>query len=408
MKKILLFCFALFRCADSRAQSIRMPAEWEHQEKVILSLQGHSRRDTISYQIIEALQPHVRISLYISDHSMRTETCRRLSKYKVDTAAINFLVDPYADFWTRDHFSFVKDSGKIKVVCFNWTYYGRYPDLIPRPISLTEQRFGQFDERLANDLRLQVIKSEFVFEGGGIETNGSGTFLIIREMALQRNPGKSITEIEMELKRTLGARKIIWLKNGLAEDKVYKDGGLYKNYFGGGANMHVDELARFVNDTTVVLPYIGKNEKDKSPVDSINYDMLEANYQILKNATTADGKQLTVVRIPMPEAELLKTVLRVDSSRYKSVRQYRLNIGDSIFLVPAASYCNYFVSNQVVLVQQYWKPGMPESQRRKDEESLEIFKKVFPGRKLVTIYPISINKDGGGIHCMTHEQPSGQ
>lgn len=125
----------------------------------------------------------------------------------------------------------------------------------------------------------------------GIESNGNGTFMIIKEMAIQRNPGKTIREIENELYRTLGAKKIVWLKEGLIEDITFKNyGPFYKNYFGGGANRHIDELCRFVNDSTVILPYISEEERHNSPVDSINYYMIEENMLILQNAETADGK----------------------------------------------------------------------------------------------------------------------
>jgi agmatine deiminase len=127
---------------------------------------------------------------------------------------------------------------------------------------------------------------------------------MIRDMALQRNPDKSIAEIENELKRTLGARKIIWLEKGLIEDKQFPNGApFFENYYGGGANMHIDELARFVNETTVVLPYIARDDSEKSPVDRLNYPMLEANFKILQKAKTADGKKLKIVRIPMPQIE---------------------------------------------------------------------------------------------------------
>lgn len=404
-----LFLISIFweysSCAS--AQSIRLPAEWEPQERVWLSLFGALRRDTVTCRVIEALQPHVDVTLHIWHDSVRQKTNKMLSGYNIDTSKITLQVDPDASFWTRDPLFFVKQSGQIKVICFNWTEYGLYPDLLPGPAPAENKKNGEYDERIASLLNIPVIKSDYVFEGGGIETNGNGTFLIIKEMALQRNPTKTLRQIEDELKRTLGAKKIIWIKDGLAEDKQYKElGPFYKNYFGGGANMHIDELCRFVNETTVVLPYISEEDKNKSPVDSLNYNMLEANADILNNATTSDGKKITVVRVPMPEIELLKFTLTVDSSSYKRLKLHGFNIGDTIFRLPAASYCNYFVSNNVVLVQKYWKPGMPGSQRNKDEESRKIFEKLFPGRKVISIFTHSVNRGGGGIHCMTHEQPA--
>ena len=49
---------------------------------------------------------------------------------------------------------------------------------------------------------------------------------------------------------------------------------------------------------------------------------------------------------------------------------------------------------------------MSESQKQKDQVVKELFEKLFPGRKIIQIYALSINRGGGGIHCMTHEQPA--
>lgn len=181
------------------------------------------RRDSVTSRVIEALQPSVNISIAVWDDSAMATTKKLMSVYKIDTNKLRIFVDPYADYWLRDHAVIVKDGGQLKVVAFNWTSYGQYPDLTtdinPEEMKLS----GEFDERLAAMLKIPLIKSDFVFEGGGLETNGSGTFMIIKEMALQRNPGKTIKAIENELARTLGAKKIIWLKDGLAEDKQYKN-----------------------------------------------------------------------------------------------------------------------------------------------------------------------------------------
>jgi agmatine deiminase len=404
---IALWLALLITCiGESPAQQVRMPAEWEPQERVFLSWFGAIRRDTVTCRIIEALQPHVSITLHIWDDSIRHIVNKRLSGYAIDTSAIHMQVDPDAMFWTRDPVVFVKADDQPTVVCYAWTEFGVYPDLLPGPLPAYAKVTGEYDERLAALLQLPVIQSDFVFEGGGIESNGNGTILMIRDMALQRNPTKTIAQIEAELKRTIGAKKVIWLQTGLVEDKQYKDRGpFFKNYFGGGANMHIDELCRFVNETTVVIPYIREEEKNHNPIDSMNYDMLEANYKLLQQATTWDGKPLTVVRLPMPEIMPLIFTMQVDSNNYSQMQLHGFDVGDTIYRVPAASYCNFFISNEVVLTQKYWKPGMSESQRQKDEESRKILESLFPGRKVVPVFTHSINRGGGGIHCMTHELP---
>lgn len=404
---IYLFILILLLPLLSSSQDIRIPAEWERQDKVWLSWFGQERRDSISCRVIEALQSHVQLAMNVASESKKTAAIKYMSNYRIDVSKVEFLIDSYADFFIRDYVFFTKGKDeKLKVVCFDYSAYGLYPDYYKMPIPEGEKKYGRWDERLALSMNAPAINSSFVFEGGGIEANGKGTLMIIKQMALQRNPTKTLVEIEEELKRTLGARKIIWLENGLIEDRHFpKFAPFYKNYIGGGANMHIDELCRFVDESTVLLPYISKSDRLKSPVDSLNYPMLEANYKILKKARTADGKKLRIIRIPMPEAEQLKYAVPVEQSDLRQFKDFGFKIGDTINRIIAASYCNYFISNNVLLIQKYWQPGMSDSQRQKDEEALHLFAKLFPGRQIIQIYGRTVNRGGGGLHCMTHEVP---
>jgi len=391
----------------SKSQSIRLAAEWEKQERVHLAWFGNEKRDTVLCRVIQALQPDMPITLNIPEDTISVKVKKNLLTYGIDTTLINFNYDPFVDFWTRDPIFFVFKGTKLIIVCFNYSMYGVYPDILDEQIPDAIKKIGEYDERLARKLKLPIIKSDFVFEGGGIETNGDGTFLSIKEMALQRNSTKTITEIEAELSRTLGAKKIIWLKEGFIEDKTFKNyAPFYKNYFGGGANMHIDELCRFVDKRSVILPIIDKKDIHKSPVDSINYYMLEENYHILQRAVTNEGKKIIIHRIPMPEVEQLKYTYIIDNKSVSEFKPFGFSTGDTIYRVPAASYMNYFVSNKVVLIAKYWKPGMTESQKQKDEDARKLFSKLFPDKKIVQIYTLSINRGGGGLHCMTHEQPA--
>jgi agmatine deiminase len=407
MKIFHLLCTFILISLSINGQSIRLPAEWEKQDRVHLAWFGNDRRDTVLCRVVKALQPEMLITLNIADNSLASGIKTKLLNYEIDTSTINFVVDSNVDFWTRDPLFFILDNNQLKIVDFNFSMYGVYPGIFDMPIPDDIKKIGEYDTRLAAQLDIPTIRSDFIFEAGGIETNGKGTFLIIKEMALQRNPTKSIEEIEGELKRVLGAKKIIWLKDGLIEDRIIKDfGPFHKNYFGGGANMHIDELCRFVDEHTVILPFIDEKEILKSPVDSINFYMLEENFRILKNATTAEGKKFVIHRIPMPEIEQLKYTYVIDSGSVNEFKEFGFKAGDTIYRVPASSYVNYFVSNKTVLIPKYWKEGMPESQKRKDQVAKELLEKLFPERKVVQIYALSINRGGGGIHCMTYEQPA--
>lgn len=404
---LILIVFPFLLAVHSFGQGLRLPAEWEPHERVWVTWFGQEGRDSVSCDIIKALLSNVRLTVNVESERMKESSIKYMTDHGIDASKLEFVIDPFVDFFVRDYAMFVKDTkGALQIVDFVYSSYGRFPQLTGKPIDDTEKKFGVWEETLSRQLKLPIIKSDYYFEGGGIESNGRGTFLVIKDMATQRNPGRSIAEIETELKRTLGARKIIWLEKGLAEDKLFPNGApFFENYYGGGANMHVDELARFVNETTVVLPYISKDESEKSPVDRLNYPMLAANLSILQKATTADGKKLKIVRIPMPEIEQLKFTITVDDTNLRTYSRNGFKKGDTVYRIPAASYANFFVSNKVVLIPKYWKDGMPKSQKLKDEETRKTFARLFPDRQVIQIFALGINRGGGGIHCATNQLP---
>src|SRR6185503_3801518 len=122
-----------------------------------------------------------------------------------------------------------------------------------------------------------------VLEGGAIDVNGSGTLLATEECLLDdkvqvRNPGLSREALENVLGAYLGVRKVLWLGRGIAGDDTHG---------------HVDDLARFVDETTVVIA-------QQSDPDDVNYEPLRENRARLESMTTADGRPLRVLSLPMP------------------------------------------------------------------------------------------------------------
>ena len=137
---------------------------------------------------------------------------------------------------------------------------------------------------------------------------------------------------------------------------------------------------------------------------------MEENYRVLKNAVDQDGKPFKIIRIPMPET-LYFEVTPQDEAYYGLVSFPRFSdgtafpVGKPVQVVPAQSYCNFLISNGVVLAQKYWHEGLPEKVKERDAEALKVLKKAFPNRKVVTINTLGINFGGGGIHCSTQQEP---
>jgi agmatine deiminase len=166
-----------------------------------------------------------------------------------------------------------------------------------------------------------------------------------------RNPNLNKQQIESRLKDCLGVNNIIWLKQGIVGDQT--DG-------------HIDEVARFVNENTIVFSY----EEDKTDP---NFKILNDNLQILQNATDQDGKPFNLVKLPMPR-------MNYDNGKRAPV-----------------SYANFYMANELVLVPQF--------QHKNDEIALNILQTLFPGRKIIGIDCEDIIYGGGAVHCITQQQP---
>jgi agmatine deiminase len=190
-------------------------------------------------------------------------------------------------------------------------------------------------------------------EGGSIDVNGKGTLLTTEQCLLNknRNPHLNKQKIEQYLKDYLGVRHFIWLKRGILGDDT--DG-------------HIDDLARFVNPTTIVAAF------EDNP-DDADYEALKENYDLLCQSVDQDGNRLSIIKLPMPKVE--------------SDEGYRL----------PASYTNFYIGNTKVLVPVFDHPN--------DEKALAILQELFPTRKVVGICCRDLVYGFGTLHCISQQQP---
>jgi agmatine deiminase len=296
----------------------------------------------------------------------------------------------------------------MKISDFNWNAYGYeyvYKDF---HLEKFDSLYGEIEKREAERLGFEVISSEVVNEGGAMELNGNGVMMAIKETALQRNPGKSIDEIEKEYLQLTGSKKVIWLNRSPISERLF-DGPTIDKWFTGGANGHIDEVARFVSSNTILLAQIDENDRYQNPISNIDYEILEENYKILKQATDLDGKPFQIIRLPSPNLNLpeyyTEIVVNDEMRKVSGLNLSSFNNGEIIRITKAVSYLNFFISNKVVLIPKYWEEGMPESEKQKDKEVKNLFVKLFPDKDIIQINPIAINRGGGGIHCVSQQQP---
>jgi agmatine deiminase len=265
----------------------------------------------------------------------------------VNMAKIMFHQFDYADVWFRDYGPTFIVNSRCELAMVNWIFNswgGKYDEL------LKDQQIPQV---INQQMQLTCFKPGIVLEGGSIDVNGKGTLLTTEQCLLNenRNPTLCKTEIEKHLKTNLGVTHIIWLKNGICGDDT--DG-------------HLDDLARFVNPTTIVCAF----EDDEADE---NYEALKENYEVLLGSVDQDGNKLNIVKLPMPHAEGAEGRL-------------------------PASYTNFYIGNSVVLV--------PIFGHKNDAKALQILQKLFTDRKVVGVNCTDLVHGFGTIHCISQQQPS--
>jgi agmatine deiminase len=265
-------------------------------------------------------------------------------------SAVQLIVQPIDDLWMRDTGPvFVKGANReLGAVDFNFNGWGEKQDF--RRDAAVAGFVGQRSS--ANMLRTQ-----WVLEGGGMEVDGEGTAIITESCVLNpnRNPGASKADCEAELKRLLGVKKIIWLP-GIA-GKDITDG-------------HTDFYARFTSPGVVVAGY------DDDP-SSGEHAVTRRHLEILRRATDAKGRKLKVVVLQGPGS------IR---GKYEN-KEF------------AAGYINFYVCNGAVIAPEF-------GDAKADRNCHDILKDLFPGRDVIQLNIDAIAAGGGGIHCTTQQQPS--
>lgn len=388
------------------------PAEWEPHDAVWISFFG-GPTDGISYDMVASVARDTPVKVVVpkvdfygnSAGSLNYVVRARFREMGINQANIEIITSDSL-VQTRDTGPiFLKNTnGELRIVDFLWNNYGEsgafgkpYRDSYP------------FDSLMAVQKGIPFIKSTIALEGGAIEVNGDGVLLQVEAVTLQRNPGMSKAMIEAELKRVLGQQRVIWLKEGLAEDPLGPT-LITDNYMGSGVGGHVDAFSRFVDPHTILLAFPDSAEAAADPVKKITLDRMKVNYDILRNEKDQHGHSFTIIKVPVPDIPYSSFVVdttQIPTSLYSFVKNNpSIEQGDTLNWVPVASYLNFFITNNVVLLPQYWRPGMPDSVKEEDEIIRGIMARFFPDREIVPIDPLILNDAGGGIHCWTQQQPA--
>lgn len=337
-----------------------MPAEWHPHSAT--QMHWPSNRETwpgqrlqrvekVYLDIIEVLHEYEPIHLFVEDDRIRKRVIKLFNERRIDLQHVTFHLQPINDVWARDCgpiFIRHKQTGEYAITDWDYNAWGeKYPPFDD------DNRLPKY---VASKYNIKRFEPNMVLEGGSIDVNGEGVLLTTESVLLNRNrnPEMSKPEIEQRLKDYLGIEKIIWLKEGLAGDDT--DG-------------HVDDVARFLNESTI-LAMSTDNHAD------VNNDALNKNLEILSDATDLYGNGFSIETLPMPKTKIEGTT--VDGSEY----------------VPA-SYANFYIANGVVLVPVY--------DEQFDQKALQLFERYFPDRDIIGIPCSDLVWGQGAIHCITQQ-----
>ena len=397
---------------DEDARSV---AEYEPMEAIWLlwpnmnHKQGY-QNSSVTLQLIQTIAPFANIKLLVPNDSVFMYVRHQLPDSLTNTKRLEVLTLPYQEFWARDMgplFTKRVDGG-LQVADFNfnaWSY-GETTDA-------NVEKDEKLDEKIAEKLNMPYRSSTMIHEGGDHEINSKGTLICVESVEMMRNPTMSKLEMEAEFKQILGAKKVIWLKKGVFEDDNTQNGTLV-DQFGKAyytlltTNGHIDEFCRWVNDSTVLLAQVPRSDL-KNPIEKENKRRMDENYNILRQATDQDGKKINILRMPTPK--LMYSTMKPGDVVYDIISDMdfrdktKFPKEKTVNVIAAASYLNFLIVNDLVVAQKYWKPGLSLEIQQRDALALGILQKSFPNKKIVMIDAFSVNLGGGGVHCITMNQP---
>lgn len=333
----------------------RMPPEWHAHAATWLAWpkdpltwpERVPQAEAIFLQMIEALAPHEIVNLLVDDEATES-TVRQCCNFPA-SANVRFHRIETVDSWIRDYGPnfLLNDKGEL---AFNdWTFNAwgdKYEEL---------KKDDAIPQRLQSIIDAPRFAPGIVLEGGSIEVNGAGVVMTTEQCLLNpnRNPQLDRTEIEEHLKAYLGVEQVLWLGLGIAGDDT--DG-------------HIDDIARFISNDTIVCVM------EDDPADE-NYRLLQDNYERLSLARDARGKAFNIIPLPMPG----------------------LIGGRGEDRLPA-SYANFYIANNVVLLPVYGHAN--------DERATAILQRLFTQRKVIPINCEPLIWGMGAIHCVTQQQPA--
>ncbi|MDK2125613.1 agmatine deiminase family protein [Parachitinimonas caeni] len=332
-----------------------MPAEWTAHERCWLAFPCREELWGGEAELTRARVAYAKVAQAINEFEAVCMVARPEDATLARSLCgsnIEVMELPIDDSWMRDQGPTFVTNAKGEVAGVDWIFNcwgGLFPDF---------ENDAAVAGRMLDAIGASRFEAPLVLEGGAFHVDGRGSLLTTAQCLLHpnRNPRLSREQIEQMLCSYLGVRNIIWLGNGLFDD--HTDG-------------HVDDIACFVNETTILA------QRCDDPFRP-NYAAWQDNQRRLAAARDVEGKPYQVVTLPEPAPRHLADA----KNHYVSL-----------------SYVNFYPANGGIVMPVFGDPS--------DDEAVGVIRELFPQRKVITLPVAEIFGGGGGIHCITQQQPAG-
>ncbi len=331
-------------------QGYHMPAEWAPHSRCWMAWpcrealwgEGLEAARDATAEVAKAIAAFEPVTMVAKPDSL-AEVSLRFS------SGVSCLPMALDDSWMRDTGPSFLVDGRGGLAGISWRFNGWGERYLPY------DNDAALAAAVLDHLGVERIDAPLILEGGAIHVDGEGTLITTGEGLLNANRNANLwrEEIERLLAGHLGVFKVIWLGQGLVDDET--DG-------------HVDNLACFVRPGVVLA-------QTASDPEDANHERLADNLERLRHTTDAKGRQLEVIEIEQPKARL------GDDGR-------RLGL----------SYVNFYLANGGVVMPSFEDPA--------DQPAFETVSRCFPDRRVVQVPARDIVQGGGGIHCITQQQPA--
>ena len=347
---------SIFALMSTTTNQSYFPAEWHPQSAIHLVWPSEDSDWSVNYKevvlcyvaMIKALLGRQKVLLVfpvgfnVNEYFSQKEQTKMVITYS-----------SYNDTWVRDYGGIsMINNGKFRLVDFKFNAWGNKFDW-ELDNKQTEVLFNK--KVFAEEVSYQNNLS-FVLEGGSIDSNGKGLLLTSESCFLNPNRNGVVTKSEVEevLQTTLAATKVLWLKHG--------------KILGDDTDGHIDTLARFVDENTIV--YVKCTDEEDEHFQEL--DLMEKELEMI-----CAENELMMISLPMPQSPFLSNAIKK---------------------LPA-TYANFLIINGAVLVPNYECP--------QDKIANDILQNCFPDREIVSVNCLALIAQGGSLHCATMQYPAG-